>query len=34
MLQLVSQKNDLNFNFYVRGNKVKTTVFDANQYKY
>jgi len=34
MLQLVSQKNNLNFNFYLRGNKVKTTVYDATQYKY
>lgn len=34
MLQLVSQKNNLNFNFYLHGNKVKTTVYDATQYKY
>lgn len=33
-LQLLSSSNDLAFDFYFRGNKVQTHVFDEAQFKY
>lgn len=32
--QLTGQKNDLKYDFYYKGGKVETMVYDATQYKY
>lgn len=34
ILQFIGSSNDLNFDFYFRGNTIKTKVFDEIQYKY
>ena len=34
LLQFLDSQDGLQFNFYVKGNTVKTIVYDENQFKY
>jgi biotin carboxyl carrier protein len=34
ILQFINSKDSYNFNFYLKGNTLHTTIYDENQYKY